>query len=76
MSGFRYIPFSSVEGNHSEGSKDLPEVEALFSVIENLKRKVILMITYSSGLKISEAARLKITDIDSKRMMVRVQQGC
>ncbi len=54
---------------------DLSEVEALFSVTENLKHKAILMITYSSGLRISEAARLKITDIDSKRMMVRVQQG-
>ena len=53
----------------------LSEVEALFSVTENLKHKAILMITYSSGLRISEAARLKITDIDSKRMMVRVQQG-
>jgi site-specific recombinase XerD len=54
---------------------DLSEVEALLSVTENLKHKAILMITYSSGLRISEAARLKITDIDSKRMMVRVQQG-
>jgi len=54
---------------------DLSEVEALFSVTKNLKHKAILMITYSSGLRISEAARLKITDIDSKRMMVRVQQG-
>jgi len=53
----------------------LSEVESLFSVTENLKHKAILMITYSSGLRISEAARLKITDIDSKRMMVRVQQG-
>jgi site-specific recombinase XerD len=54
---------------------DLSEVEALFSVTENLKHKAILMITYSSGLRISEATRLKITDIDSKRMMVRIQQG-
>jgi site-specific recombinase XerD len=44
---------------------DLSEVESLFSVTENLKHKAILMITYSSGLRISEAARLKITDIDS-----------
>ncbi len=51
---------------------DLSEVESLFSVTMNLKHKAILMITYSSGLRISEAARLKITDIDSKRMMVWV----
>ncbi len=54
---------------------DLSEVEALFAVTENIKHKAILMIMYSSGLRISEAAKLKITDIDSKRMMVRVQQG-
>jgi integrase/recombinase XerD len=54
---------------------DLSEVKAMLSVVENLKHKAILMITYSSGLRISEAARLKITDIDSKRMMVWVQQG-
>ena len=54
---------------------DLSEVESLFAVTPNLKHKVILMITYSSGLRASETARLKITDIDSKRMMVRISQG-
>jgi integrase/recombinase XerD len=43
--------------------------------MENLKHRAILTITYSAGLRISETARLKVTDIDSKRMMVRVQQG-
>ena len=54
---------------------DLSEVESLFGVTRNLKHKAILMITYSSGLRASETARLKITDIDSKRMMVRITQG-
>jgi len=54
---------------------DLSEVESLFAVTKNLKHKAILMITYSSGLRASETARLKITDIDSKRMMVRITQG-
>jgi len=54
---------------------DLSEVQALFSVTENMKHKAILMITYSAGLRLSEAARLKVTDIDSKRMMVTVEQG-
>ena len=54
---------------------DISEVEALFTVTENIKHKAILMVTYSSGLRISETSRLKITDIDSKRMMVRVEQG-
>jgi site-specific recombinase XerD len=54
---------------------DLAEVKMLLSVMENLKHRAILTITYSAGLRISETARLKVTDIDSKRMMVRVQQG-
>jgi site-specific recombinase XerD len=54
---------------------DLSEVESLLAVTTNLKHKAILMITYSSGLRASETARLKITDIDSKRMMVRITQG-
>ncbi len=54
---------------------DLSEVKTLLSVMENLKHRAILMITYSAGLRISETARLKVSDIDSKRMMVRVQQG-
>jgi integrase/recombinase XerD len=54
---------------------DISEVESLFSVTKNLKHKAILMITYSSGLRVSETASLKLTDIDSKRMMVRINQG-
>jgi|SRR5271169_488760 len=54
---------------------DLAEVQALFSVTENIKHKAILIIMYSSGLRISEVIHLKITDIDSKRMMVHIRQG-
>ncbi len=54
---------------------DLAKVKTLLSVMENLKHRAILTITYSAGLRISETARLKVCDIDSKRMMVRVQQG-
>ena len=54
---------------------DLTEVESIFSVTKNLKHKAMLMITYSSGLRVSETARLKMTDIDSKRMTVRIRQG-
>jgi site-specific recombinase XerD len=54
---------------------DLAEIKTLLCVIENLKHRALLTITYSAGLRVSEAAKLKVTDIDSKRMMVRVQQG-
>jgi site-specific recombinase XerD len=54
---------------------DISEVESIFSVTKNLKHKAMLMITYSSGLRVSETARLKMVDIDSKRMTVRIRQG-
>jgi len=55
--------------------RKLSGVMALLSVTENIKHKAILTLTYSSGLRISEVAALKITDIDSKRMMVYIRQG-
>jgi integrase/recombinase XerD len=54
---------------------DLSEVRALLSVMENFKHRAVLTITYSAGLRVGETAHLKVTDIDSKRMMVRVRQG-
>ncbi len=54
---------------------DLSEVESIFSVTRNLKHKAILMMTYSAGLRARKTARLKLTDIDSKRMTVKVSDG-
>ena len=51
------------------------EVQSILSATKNLKHKALLMTIYSAGLRLSEAAHLKISDIDSKRMMIRVCQG-
>ncbi len=51
------------------------EVESLFSVTSNLKHRAILMLIYSSGLRLREASYLKVSDIDSKRMVLRIRQG-
>jgi integrase/recombinase XerD len=51
------------------------EVTVLLNVTENLKYKALLMTIYSAGLRISEARNLRIKDIDSGRMQIRVEQG-
>jgi site-specific recombinase XerD len=51
------------------------EVQRLFAATNNLKHRTMLMTVYAAGLRVSEAARLKITDLDSRRMMIRVNQG-
>jgi site-specific recombinase XerD len=51
------------------------EVRQIFDVAHKLKDRVMLMTTYAAGLRVSETAKLKLTDIDSKRMLIRVEQG-
>jgi integrase/recombinase XerD len=51
------------------------EVWSVLSGIQNLKYKAILMTIYSGGLRLGEAIKLKVSDIDSQRMMIRVCQG-
>jgi integrase/recombinase XerD len=51
------------------------EVWAVLREIQNLKYLAILMTIYSGGLRLGEAIKLKVSDIDSQRMMIRVYQG-
>ena len=51
------------------------EVAHFFESIASFKHRTILMTAYAAGLRVSEVTRLKLTDIDSQRMMIRVDQG-
>jgi len=51
------------------------EIISILNSIDNIKHKAIIMTIYSAGLRISEVIGLKIKDIDSKRMQIRVEQG-
>jgi len=51
------------------------EVARFLAAVENLKHRVILTVCYATGLRISEAVRLTPSAIDSKRMVIRVEQG-
>ncbi|MFB0934962.1 MAG: site-specific integrase [Propionivibrio sp.] len=51
------------------------EVKRLIAAAGNLKHQTALALAYATGLRISEIVSLKITDIDSERMTLRVEQG-
>jgi integrase/recombinase XerD len=51
------------------------EVGRLLEAAPGIKYKAILGTAYGAGLRVSEVASLKVDDIDSKRMLIRVEQG-
>lgn len=51
------------------------EVQQILHAVRQLKYRVMLMLIYAAGLRVSEMTKLKLTDIDSKRMLIRVEQG-
>ncbi len=51
------------------------ETDSILKATRNLKHRTILALIYSAGLRVSEAVRLNVTDIDSKRMLIRIQQA-
>jgi integrase/recombinase XerD len=62
-------------------SKKLPavlsadEVARLLSAVRNPKHRAVLSTIYATGLRLSEALALKVSDIDSERMVITVRQG-
>ena len=63
------------------GEKRLPvvlsrqEVKSILEGVSNEKQRIALMTTYSAGLRISETTKLKVSDIDSSLMQIRIVQG-
>jgi integrase/recombinase XerD len=51
------------------------EVALLLAHAPNLKYRAALSVAYGCGLRVSEIANLKVCDIDSARMLIRVEQG-
>jgi len=51
------------------------EVSGFLNAVGNIKHRVILEVAYAAGLRVSELTHLKVSDIDSKRMVLRVEQG-
>ena len=65
----------------SKGEKKLPvilsseEVRRFFESLNSLKHRAILMTAYGAGLRVTETVSLRVEDIDSQRMQIRVRDG-
>ena len=51
------------------------EVRRMLEAAPGLKYKAALSVAYGAGLRVSEVVSLKVCDIDSERMLIRVEQG-
>jgi integrase len=51
------------------------EIKQLLAVTSNLKFKAMFMTAYAGGLRVSEIAHLKISDIDSENMQILSSPG-
>lgn len=49
------------------------EVMRLLQSVKNLKHRLILMLVYSAGLRVSEIVKLKVGDIDAKRHLIHIK---
>ncbi len=87
ISGLRFFYNETLENSfrfnppRKKGQKKLPvilssdEVWRIINAATNPKHRVLLMTTYSAGLRVSEVVKLKLEHIDSARDMIRVDQG-
>ncbi len=53
----------------------MDEVNRFFEALKSVKYRAILMTAYAGGLRVSEVVKLRVGDIDSDRMMIRIDQG-
>lgn len=51
------------------------EVRRLFQAVDNLKHRAVLLLIYAGGLRVSEAAQLKVSDVDGERRRVFIRSG-
>ena len=79
--GIRFVPPVASEPSREQlkkikdWSRELAaSVSSLGGIVQHPLRE-IRGTSWSAGLRISEAIRLKVTDIDSERMVIRIEQG-
>jgi integrase/recombinase XerD len=55
--------------------RSVEALQRLFTSAANPRNRALLMTTYAAGLRVGEVVRLRLTDIESARMLLRVHQG-
>ncbi len=74
-------PETMAKMSHVREPRKLPEVLSreetarLIACAGNLKHKAALSVAYGAGLRASEVVHLRVSDVDSQRMCLRVEQG-
>jgi len=51
------------------------EIKRFIDAVRNRKHRAILTTLYATGARVSEACQLRVSDLDSSRMLVRIEQG-
>lgn len=51
------------------------ELLALLAAVASLRDRVLLTVLYSAGIRLGEVCRLRVQDVDSHRMLLRIRQG-
>lgn len=54
---------------------DKSEIHLIINSIESIKHKAIISLIYNAGLRLSEAVNIKMNDIDSNRMLIKVNKA-
>ena len=73
--------YNKIDFSRPRNQKRLPRVidcdflKQKISKINNLKHKTIISIAFSTGMRVSEVINLRISDIDSKRMVINIKNG-
>lgn len=74
-------PFVMEEFHYQKPPRRLPvvmndeEIRKVLDAAASLRDRALLEAAYSTGMRVGEVTRLRITDLDSRRMLIRVDQG-
>lgn len=68
------IPYGHRE-RHLPVVLSVDELRAFLAAVGSLRDRVILTVLYSAGIRLGEVCRLRVEDIDSSRMLLRIRQG-